>query len=125
MGNINIAGDGVITVMQAAAMAGRPIFPVPLPRPASSAASSSAAGLADFSHDQMQFLAFGRGLDTTRMREVLGFEPLYTTRAAFQDFAPHVTAVRAGWPATAVNVGPGCGRAAANALVHALNGRGA
>ena len=46
------------------------------------------AGLADFSHDQMQFLAFGRGLDTTRMREVLGFEPPYTTREAFLDFAP-------------------------------------
>jgi len=34
----------------------------------------------------MQFLAYGRGLDTTRMREVLQFEPRFTTRAAFEDF---------------------------------------
>jgi UDP-glucose 4-epimerase len=42
--------------------------------------------LADFSPEQIQFLAFGRGLDTTRMREVLGFEPAYTSRGAFEDF---------------------------------------
>ena len=38
----------------------------------------------------MQLLAYGRGIDTTRMREVLGFEPAYTTREAFEDFAAHV-----------------------------------
>jgi UDP-glucose 4-epimerase len=42
--------------------------------------------LADFSPEQIQFLAFGRGLDTTRMREVLRFEPAYTSRGAFEDF---------------------------------------
>ena len=44
-------------------------------------------GLADFSPDQMSFLAFGRGLDTTRMRSVLGFEPRFSSRGAFEDFA--------------------------------------
>jgi UDP-glucose 4-epimerase len=34
----------------------------------------------------MAFLSYGRGVDTTRMREVLGFEPDYTTEAAFEDF---------------------------------------
>jgi UDP-glucose 4-epimerase len=42
--------------------------------------------LADFSPEQIQFLAFGRGLDTTRMRQVLRFEPAYTSREAFTDF---------------------------------------
>lgn len=28
----------------------------------------------------------GRGLDTTRMRDALGFEPAFTTREAFEDF---------------------------------------
>lgn len=70
----------------------------------------------------MQYLAFGRGLDTTRMREALGFEPLYSTRAAFLDFAPHVTAVLPG-VATAVSVVQGAAGNAANAFVHALGGR--
>ena len=35
----------------------------------------------------MAFLAYGRGLDTSRMRTVLGLEPSYTTRVAFEDFA--------------------------------------
>jgi UDP-glucose 4-epimerase len=47
------------------------------------------AGLADFSPDQMQYLAWGRGMDTTRMREVLGLEPEFTTRTAFEDFISH------------------------------------
>ena len=34
----------------------------------------------------MSFLAFGRGLDTTRMRTTLGLEPRFTTREAFRDF---------------------------------------
>ena len=40
----------------------------------------------DLSRDQMRFLSYGRGLDTTRMREVLGLEPRFTTREAFLDF---------------------------------------
>ena len=44
-------------------------------------------GLVDFSPDQMSFLAFGRGMDTTVMRTTFGFNPTFTTRAAFEDFA--------------------------------------
>ena len=43
--------------------------------------------MADFSPEQVAFLTFGRGLDTTRMRTVLGFEPKYSTADAFADFA--------------------------------------
>ena len=43
--------------------------------------------VADFSPEQVAFLTFGRGLDTTRMRQMLGFEPKYTTAGAFADFA--------------------------------------
>jgi len=124
VGNVNVAGAGIITLMQAAALVGRPIFPVPLPAAGFLGGMVKRAGLADFSDDQMQYLAFGRGLDTTRMREVLRFEPLYSTRAAFLDFAPHVTAVLPG-AASAVNAVQGAAGSAANALVHALSGRGA
>lgn len=89
-GNVNVAGDGVITVGQAAAMVGRPVVPVPLPAVGIIGGLVKRTGLADFSDDQMQYLAFGRGLDTTKMRTALGFQPLYTTREAFTDFASHV-----------------------------------
>ncbi len=86
-GITNIAGDGVITVTQAASMAGRPVLPVPIQAAGLLGGLVKRSGLADFSSDQVQFLAFGRGLDTRRMREEMGFDPAYTTREAFADFA--------------------------------------
>ena len=85
-GIVNVAGDGVITVAQAARLAGRPIVPVPMQARGWLGQTVRRAGLADFSADQTRFLAYGRGLDTTRMRDVLGFEPAYTTREAFEDY---------------------------------------
>ncbi len=85
-GITNIAGDGVITVLQAAAMAGRPVLPLPTLAAGVFGNVVKRSGLADFSADQVQFLAFGRGVDTSRMRTVLGFQPEYTTRGAFEDF---------------------------------------
>ena len=87
VGITNLAGDGVITVSQAAGIAGRPIMPVPMMAAGLLGSVFKRSGLTDFSADQLQYLAFGRGLDTTRMREVLGFEPEYTTRETFEDFA--------------------------------------
>jgi UDP-glucose 4-epimerase len=86
-GVVNLAGDGVL---QAAAIVGRPVLPLPLPAAGLAGSLARRLGLADFSPDQMSFLAFGRGLDTTRMRTVLGVEPRYTSRGAFEDFARSV-----------------------------------
>ncbi len=44
------------------------------------------ARVADFSPEQLGFLTYGRGVDTTRMRAELGFEPRFTTASAFADF---------------------------------------
>jgi UDP-glucose 4-epimerase len=44
------------------------------------------ARVSDFSPEQLGFLTYGRGVDTTRMRTELGFEPRYTTAEAFADF---------------------------------------
>jgi len=45
------------------------------------------ARVADFSPEQLGFLTYGRGVDTTRMRDLFGFEPEFTTAEAFADFA--------------------------------------
>ncbi|MDQ1482173.1 MAG: UDP-glucose 4-epimerase [Actinomycetota bacterium] len=89
VGIVNVAGDGIITVQQAARLAGRPTIPVPMSAGGLLGQIVKRAGLADFSADQMQYLAWGRGMDTTRMREVLRLEPSFTTRTAFEDFISH------------------------------------
>lgn len=61
--------------------------------------------------------AFGRGLDTTRMREVLGFEPEYTTRTAFEDFARGIGSVLPGTSALNSAVS-GVAGTAAHAIGH-------
>ena len=85
-GIVNVAGDGVLLLSQAAHLAGRTTLPIPTPLTGIAGNLFRRTGLADFGTDQMRFLSYGRGLDTTRMRRVLGLEPRYTTREAFADF---------------------------------------
>ncbi len=40
-----------------------------------------------FTKEELDYFHFGCGLDTTRMRTELGFEPRWTTRDALDDFA--------------------------------------
>jgi UDP-glucose 4-epimerase len=49
------------------------------------------ARLSDFSPEQLVFLTYGRGVDTTRMRTQLGFEPAYSTAEACADFCRDLT----------------------------------
>jgi UDP-glucose 4-epimerase len=107
---VNIAGDGIITVTQAAAMVGRPAVPIPFGA-AYLGSLVRRAGLADFSTDQLSFLSYGRGLDTTRMREVMKFTPRHTTREAFLDFADHVPPVLPGADTAASLLGRAAGSA--------------
>jgi UDP-glucose 4-epimerase len=89
-GIVNIAGDGVITLAQAVALLDRPSVPVIGQAAGMLGSVFKRFGLADFSADQMSLLSFGRGVDTTRMRDVFGFEPEYSTRETFESFAAAV-----------------------------------
>ena len=115
-GTFNVAGDGIITLAQAVRRLGRPSLPLPGFAVPSFGSAIRQTRRADFSPEQVAFLTFGRGLDTTRMRSMLGFEPSFTTAGAFDDFA--------------ASVGPGMFgpervRATESALVEALtSGRG-
>ncbi|MDQ1294971.1 MAG: UDP-glucose 4-epimerase [Actinomycetota bacterium] len=86
VGAINLAGDGVLMLSQAARLAGRPV--APLPRIAAPLLRRLVPrGLdIDLSADQLRLLSFGSVLDTTRMRRDMRFEPLFSTREAFEDF---------------------------------------
>ena len=84
-GTINVAGPGLLTVRQAARIAGRPTMHVlPQSGPLMQQLSGLLGGSGRFDAEQMQFLQFGRGMDISRMRELLDFEPEHSTREAFR-----------------------------------------
>jgi UDP-glucose 4-epimerase len=85
-GTFNVAGDGVLSLSQAIRRLGRPALPLPSFTASTTAMLVRRLRLADFSPDQIVYLTYGRGMDTTRMRTELGFEPAYTTAEAFDDF---------------------------------------
>jgi len=85
-GTFNVAGDGVMMLSQAIRQLGRPALPMPSFAVSSVGSMIRRARLADFSPELMEFLTYGRGVDTSRMRNEFGFEPDYTTEAAFEGF---------------------------------------
>jgi len=85
-GVVNVAGEGILLLSQAARLMGRPTVPVPSATTGTVGQVLRRLGRVDFTGEQLRFLSYGRVLDTTRMRTVLGFSPRYTTREAFVDF---------------------------------------
>lgn len=85
-GTVNVAGAGAITLRQAIHRAGR----IPLPMlPGTIGLLGRAlrtARIGGFSPEQVALLAYGRVLDTTRLRTEVGIELTYSTAEAFADF---------------------------------------
>ncbi|GGO89659.1 NAD-dependent epimerase/dehydratase family protein [Wenjunlia tyrosinilytica] len=86
-GTFNVAGDGVLLLSQCSRRLGRPTVPVLLPAITWLGQFVRTAGILDFSPEQIRLLTHGRIVDTTQMRETLGYTPRYTTPEAFRDFA--------------------------------------
>ncbi|MCW2709996.1 MAG: NAD-dependent epimerase/dehydratase [Marmoricola sp.] len=86
-GTYNVAGDGVITLSQAIRRLGRLAVPMPAAAVPAFGSAFRKRRYADFSPGYVAYLTYGRGLDTGRMRSMLGFEPSFTTARAFADFA--------------------------------------
>lgn len=89
-GTFNLAGDGFLMLSQALRRLRRRTLPLPSFAVGNVGSILRSARVADFSPEQEAFLTYGRGVDTTRMRTELGFEPAYTTASAFADFAASV-----------------------------------
>jgi UDP-glucose 4-epimerase len=85
-GIYNVAGDGVILLSQAVRRAGAIDGPVPSLAAGLVGSLFRRARLADFSPEQVRFLTYGRAVDTSRAKDVLGFAPRFTTEQAFEDF---------------------------------------
>jgi UDP-glucose 4-epimerase len=85
-GTFNVAGGGIISLSQAIRLAGRVAMPIPPVAIGLAGRAMIRAGFADFSPEQVRFLTYGRGMDTSRMLETLKIKPEYTTREAFESF---------------------------------------
>ncbi|WP_280266422.1 NAD-dependent epimerase/dehydratase family protein [Nocardia wallacei] len=85
-GTFNVAGDGALALSQALRRAGRIELPVPFSLFRSVGRSVMGPVMREFTAEQIDYFHFGCGLDTTRMRAELGFQPRWTTVQAFDDF---------------------------------------
>ena len=90
-GTFNVAGDGVMMLSQAVRRLGRPSLPLPAFALGPVGSAFRQARLAEFSPEQIAYLTYGRGMDTSRMRTVLGFRPRWSTPETFADFATSVS----------------------------------
>ncbi|MER5807693.1 NAD-dependent epimerase/dehydratase family protein [Streptomyces sp. NPDC002033] len=86
-GTFNIAGDGVLLLSQCSRRLGRPTVPLLLPAVTWVGSALRTVGVTDFSPEQIRLLTHGRVVETTQMRDTLGFRPMYTTVETFADFA--------------------------------------
>lgn len=89
-GTYNIAGDGVLTLSQVVRRLGRPTLPLPGFAHGGIGSVLRSARIAEFSPEMRGLLTFGRGVDTTRMKDELGYTPRYTTAEALDDFASNL-----------------------------------
>ena len=89
-GTFNVAGDGVITLTQALRRLGKQGVPLPAVGVAGFGTLARRFGGPEFTAHQIAWLTYGRGVDNARVRSVLGYEPVYTSEQAFNDFAAGV-----------------------------------
>ena len=85
-GTFNVAGDGVLLLSQAIARAGRANIPLFTPFAAMARDLVRRSGLIDFSPEQVEFLKYGRVVDTTRVTRETGWRPSHPTVDTFDSF---------------------------------------
>jgi UDP-glucose 4-epimerase len=85
-GTFNVGASGIIMLSQAIRRAGR--VALPLPGFGLSALDSvrRANRYVDISREQLDYLSYGRVMDTTRMEQELGYHPKWSTAEAFDDY---------------------------------------
>ncbi len=85
-GPINIAGEGTISLTRLLRLAGKVTVPV-LPSLMNRALKTARVfGTKELGRDFTRIICNGRGVDTGRMLDELGFKPRYSTVGAVQDY---------------------------------------
>jgi UDP-glucose 4-epimerase len=85
-GTYNVGASGILMMSQAIRRAGR--IALPVPRSALWAVDSlmRATRYTELDREQLDYLSYGRVMDTSRMRNDLGYNPKWTTVEAFDDY---------------------------------------
>ncbi len=85
-GTFNVGASGIIMMSQAIRRSGR--IPLPVPKSALLAVDSlrRATRYTELDREQLNYLSYGRVMDTARMRKDLGYIPKWTTAEAFDDY---------------------------------------
>lgn len=94
-GAVNVAPTGSISLSRALRIAGRTQLPIPHPAfgPALSRLGKELGAGAVYG-DAIRLLRYGRGVDNSRMRRDLGFEPRFDATGAIRDFASTAAGMR-------------------------------
>jgi UDP-glucose 4-epimerase len=98
-GPVNVAPRGTISLTRILRLAGRPTLPVPHPafRPMFGQLGRW-LGAADLYNDGVLLLRYGRGVDNTRLRTEVGYEPRFDAEGAARDFVAKSAASRRLFP---------------------------
>jgi len=78
-GPVNVAGEGTVSLHWALRRLGRTPIPIPHPLFGTVVGAAQRAGALEMTPDMARYLRYGRGVDTTRMRDELGLTPNYRT----------------------------------------------
>ena len=85
-GAVNVAGEGTIGLTRMVRLAGRPTLPLPAALFGTAAGAGRRFGLPEFSEDFRRLLRYGRGVDTDRLVNEVGFRPRRSSAEAVEDW---------------------------------------
>ena len=106
-GAVNVAPSGSVSLARALRLLDRPQMPVPHPLFAPAMARlGERLGAGSLYGDAVRLLRYGRGVDNTRLRTELGYEPRYDAVSAIRDFAAADRGLRL-FPTPGDRLGPG------------------
>ncbi|HEV7205865.1 MAG TPA: NAD-dependent epimerase/dehydratase family protein [Jatrophihabitans sp.] len=85
-GVFNVAGYGVMPLSQITRRAGKLRVPVPGPLIGLAGSLVRNSGVAEVTAEEARYLAYGRAVDTSALRQQFGYTPRYSTAAALDSF---------------------------------------
>jgi len=85
-GTFNIGADGIIMMSQAIRRVGRIALPVPGFAVWTVDSLRRLNNYTEINREQLNYLSFGRVMDTTRMKAELDYHPKWSTAEAFEDY---------------------------------------
>jgi len=88
-GAVNVAGPGTIGLSRMIRLAGKRALPIAAPLFGAITSSGQRLGLDAQSEDFQRLLRYGRGVDTRRLTEEVGYTPVHTTSQAIESWIEH------------------------------------